>query len=1613
MLFLKEDLVTLQQLKNKNTIHNMKKLLTTAALVLMSLATQATDYFVSTTGNDTNNGLTREKALATLGAVQAKVKAGDNVYILPGTYAITETQISKEESPYKIVFNMNQNGEQGKPISFIGLTEDGNRPVFDMSAVNPTDYRVTAFYVTGSYLIFRNFEVIGIQVNITDHTQSENFRIRNGHHNTFDNIACHDGMGIGFYLTNNSHHNLFLNCDGYNNYDSVSESGKGGQNDAFGCHVQAGNEGNIFIGCRAWNNSDDGYDFINCYSPATICYSIAYHNGYDKDSNKRQDGNGFKAGGFGMGSAVTLPESGAPRHEVYHCLAASNKSNGFYSNHHLGGVYFHHNTSYKNATGSTASNFSMVNRKDASYPDGAKDVSGYNHTLENNLSVHADARHISALDATDASNTVTGNSFYWDAETSTWKNNDVEVTQVMKSTSVSRITLARNEDGTLSANTRTYMQQKEYSGCGYDNSGYEAAIAEAKKISGAGEVVESVPVFITAGQSNTAGRCMNENLPDYIKALGTAYQYCNWSYTNGATRKSESEGVFRKFWPEMESTNSPGRFAYDAIVYYWLEQALQKDFYVVKHAMGGTSIDPSCTSSNDYHWSADATWLAEHASCNTDGGTSMLKALCSNIDKSLDALTDAGKTPDVKAMIWHQGESDRSGTGPDNYHDNLQAVVKYVRDYLVEKTGDSKYATLDFICGTVPKESKQYNKKVYDALFKLASEDSHFHVIETSPGTFIGDQLHFDTNCAERLGINMYNKMVDLGLVNGEKQTVPEADVPEETTITLDFQTWTKDNIEAATTYVALTAEETSSLKTIDGQTAMYKIIGSADDGDFSEFAETFALATPANIQLRGAGHGLFANKKQSILSLLNLEPGDAITITTKAGDGKNSLVFVSTNAYKMDDATKTAVTTETEWVSGETYVITSDTQIDLLFGKTSTTNYIYKVVIEKGAVEIPEEGGDDPVGPTDEPTKKVTIHTIGDSTMSSYDQSIPAQKGMDGWGDYLIDCLKGDWATVNNWADRGETAKSYYNGIWLKTSTDRPEFAEPIADKVNAGDYVIIQFGHNDSKAYDTATYEEWLGTLVDAVKAKGATPIMAGSVCRARFDKSGNITRLGRIDTGEENGVEESNHTYDYPYHAKAVATAKGIEFIDVTTGVKEMFETYGEAKTKALFPSGEKTHTNKLGAQLIAKVAAKLLLDTKLKNYVDVTTLELPAAEDIDVVIDNFGTDAVVTKKTIWTFNDYKDGDVIAAAVANDEVTETAKNVVELNGLYARGFTNRAINAVTSAISKVTFSDDDKTEVEVSIAALPSQNYEGSVTSIAQNTAGRVGASALAPTFALNVGKPGTFYCILAPTKNNSERNIRIIFSGKEVVGIPVSEAYANTNHLCEVKYHAGSTGVIYISPGIAPNFYAMMFIPDMEAGTEEDWNYQMVMTRENGYWSYCNLSGTDQQVAEGLTAYAVSSVENGKAVLTDIGEVIPAGMAVIVKGEPNTEYALPSASAAARHRAAYTGDNLLVANEELRYLPATEDGKTNYYFDGEQFVKATGGETIHTKQAYLSTDVEAESLELTMGSATGVFEMEKWRNGGNEKLSNDVYDLQGRRVTQPTRGLYIMNGKKYIK
>ena len=254
--------------------------------------------------------------------------------------------------------------------------------------------------------------------------------------------------------------------------------------------------------------------------------------------------------------------------------------------------------------------------------------------------------------------------------------------------------------------------------------------------------------------------------------------------------------------------------------------------------------------------------------------------------------------------------------------------------------------------------------------------------------------------------------------------------------------------------------------------------------------------------------------------------------------------------------------------------------------------------------------------------TTPVVVHMLGDSTMSHYDQSVVEEAGMEGWGDYLQDCLT-SYATVHNWADKGESARSFYNKFWL------PE----VKAKVQAGDYVIVQFGHNDQKSVTTDVYDDYLGKLVDEVKEIGATPIIATSICRKLFDKNGKVTRLGRIDDGDSHGVSEDDHSYDFPYHAIKVAEDKGIQWIDLTAATKQLYEDFGPSKATAFFPSGGSTHTNKLGAQTVAKLAARLMyVKDVLAGYVDTEKLTLPTPDDVEEGEDGGDDD---TSEEDWNF------------------------------------------------------------------------------------------------------------------------------------------------------------------------------------------------------------------------------------------------------------------------------------------------------------------------------------------------------------------------------------------
>lgn len=342
-------------------------------------------YYVSPTGKDTNAG-TISAPFLTIQKAQSVVVAGDIVYIRGGVYSIPATQIAYDDGTYSCVTRLDKSGTATDRIQY--LAYPGEKPVFNYSNVKPASRRVTAFLVSGSYITIKGIEVVGVQVTITTHTQSECFR-NEGSYNIYEALKMHDGMANGFYLTKGGN-NLILNCDAYNNWDSVSENKLGGNTDGFGCHPYkqgAGYVNNVFRGCRAWYNSDDGYDCINAFEAITFENCWAFSNGYNSSLTTLGDGNGFKIGGFGVSTTPKVPTT-MPRHTIRFCLAVSNRSSGFYANHHLGGNDWYNNTAYKNAV-----NYNMLNRK----ADYTADVAGYGHVLKNNLEFSARSSAVSNL----------------------------------------------------------------------------------------------------------------------------------------------------------------------------------------------------------------------------------------------------------------------------------------------------------------------------------------------------------------------------------------------------------------------------------------------------------------------------------------------------------------------------------------------------------------------------------------------------------------------------------------------------------------------------------------------------------------------------------------------------------------------------------------------------------------------------------------------------------------------------------------------------------------------------------------------------------------------------------------------------------------------------------------------------------------------------------------------------------------------------------------------------------------------------------------------------------------------------------------------------------------
>ena len=145
----------------------MKNTFLIITLFLSSFYSFAAEYYVAPNGNDANIG-TKDKPVETIKRAQELASSGDVVYIRGGLYSMREDQIANYQRAYAYVTQLDKNG-----ISYLAFPNE--IPVFDYKNIKPANKRIVAFLIKGDNIHIKDIEVIGIQVTIKGHTQSECF----------------------------------------------------------------------------------------------------------------------------------------------------------------------------------------------------------------------------------------------------------------------------------------------------------------------------------------------------------------------------------------------------------------------------------------------------------------------------------------------------------------------------------------------------------------------------------------------------------------------------------------------------------------------------------------------------------------------------------------------------------------------------------------------------------------------------------------------------------------------------------------------------------------------------------------------------------------------------------------------------------------------------------------------------------------------------------------------------------------------------------------------------------------------------------------------------------------------------------------------------------------------------------------------------------------------------------------------------------------------------------------------------------------------------------------------------------------------------------------------
>ena len=263
------------------------------SVITVPLYAATTYYYVSTSGNDSNDGSTRNTAFRTLDKALSKASAGTTIFLLNGTYTSSNT------------YKLSKSGTSSAPIKILNYS--GHTPVVDFSS-QPYADSSRGFQISGDYWIISG---------LTIKNAGDNGIYISGSNNRVQDCTITKCGDTGLQLSNGASYNSITRVTSTYNYDLKTD----GENaDGFAAKLSIG-PGNVFTNCVALNNSDDGFDLYNATNAVRFYDCEASYNGTNSGN-----GQGFKVGG----------NFTADNHYLEGCVAIGNKARGFDQNNNTG-----------------------------------------------------------------------------------------------------------------------------------------------------------------------------------------------------------------------------------------------------------------------------------------------------------------------------------------------------------------------------------------------------------------------------------------------------------------------------------------------------------------------------------------------------------------------------------------------------------------------------------------------------------------------------------------------------------------------------------------------------------------------------------------------------------------------------------------------------------------------------------------------------------------------------------------------------------------------------------------------------------------------------------------------------------------------------------------------------------------------------------------------------------------------------------------------------------------------------------------------------------------------------------------------------------------------------